>query len=199
MKARHHLSLALLAVVATAAPVAAQARLPVAFVSMQRITTEAVDAKNAAVKIETLRQTKAQELNAMKQELDALKLEFANSQGFFRASRRQTLQAEIARKEPAFQQATVQAQHDMQELQQTLQASLRKELSDIVTEIAKARGYQFVFNQDSALVLGPSGADLTQEVLDRLNALAAQRAQATPAAASAPGAAPPQAAPAARK
>lgn len=149
---------------------------PVAFISIQKIMTEAADAKDAAKSIEALRQTKAQELNAKKQALEAAKLELANSGGFFRASRRQQLQTEVQQKEADLQHATQQAQADMQQLQQKVQTNLRNELGTIVTELAKARGIQYVLNQDTAIVLGPTGADLTAEVLERLNALAAERA-----------------------
>lgn len=159
--------------------------MPIAYVSVQRILNESDDAKAAAKELESLRAAKAQDLNARKQALDATRLQIANAGGYFSASRRAMLVETAKRQEGELQQATQQAQADFQELQRKAQDRLKGELKTILLGLAAQRGFQFVLNQDAALVLAPTGADLTDEVLARMNAASAQREANAKAAADA--------------
>jgi Skp family chaperone for outer membrane proteins len=158
----------------------AQARptLPIAYISVQRILNEAEDAKTAAKELEALRAAKAQELNAKKRELDNTKLQIANAGGMFSTSKRQQLTEQAKRQESELQQATQQAQTDFQELQKKVQDRLRQELGAIINTLAQQRGVQYVLNQDVAIVLAPTGANWTAEVLQRLNAVTAAQKSA---------------------
>ena len=149
--------------------------LPIAYVSVQRVLSEANDAKAAAKEIEALRDAKAKELTAKKQALDETRLQIANAGGYFSSSKRTALLEVARRQEAELQQATQQAQAEMQELGKKIQDRLRTELGSIVVALAKQRGFQYVLNQDSALLLAPTGVDLTMDVLAQLNAAAAQR------------------------
>ena len=168
---------------AAVAPVVAQGRatLPIGFVSLQRVLAEAADAKTATQSLDAARQAKGQELNGQKQMLDAAKLELANSGGFFKTARRQELQREVQQRENDLKKATEQAAGELQQLQQKLQNDLRTEINRVLKVIADRKGLQFVFNQDAAIIMGPSGHDLTAEVLAQLNAEAEKRTAAAAA------------------
>ena len=56
-----------------------------------------------------------------------------------------------------------------------MQQRLTVEINTVLTALAQQRGVQYVLNQDAALVLAPSGANWTAEVLQRLNALTAEQ------------------------
>jgi outer membrane protein len=162
--------------VLTPASAAAQARLPIAFISVQKIISEAADAKAAAAELAALRTARTDELNAKKKVLDTTKIELANSGGFFSTVKRVQLQEQVRKQEAELQQANQQAQAEFQERQRTLQDTIRKELNDIVMAIATQRGFQYVLNQDGSVIVGPQAADLTAEVLQRLDAASAKRA-----------------------
>jgi Skp family chaperone for outer membrane proteins len=153
----------------------ARAALPIAYISVQRILTEAEDAKAAAKELEALRAARTQDLNGRKQALDATRLQIANAGGIFSASKRAQLTELAKRQEAELQQATQQAQTDFVELQKKVQERLRSELTTIVTALTTQRGVQYVLNQDVALVLAPVTANWTDEVLQRLNAATRQR------------------------
>jgi outer membrane protein len=155
--------------------VAAQPTLPIAFISLQKIATESTQAKEAAKRLEMLRQTKAQEVRAKQKALEAIRLQVANAGGLFRGSKRAELVAEQKRQEAELLRVTQQAQSDVQNLQQELQTDLRRQIGAVVTDIAKRRGIQFVMNEDTAIVIAPAGADLTAEVIARLNAAPPQK------------------------
>jgi Skp family chaperone for outer membrane proteins len=148
---------------------------PIAYISMQRILTEAEEVKAATKELEALRAKRTQELSAMKQALDATRLELANAGGVFSRANRERLAETLKRQEADLQQATQKAQADVAELQKQLQEQLRVELNAIVLALAKERGIGYVLNQDAAVVLAPAAANWTDEVLEKLNAAAAKR------------------------
>jgi len=147
---------------------------PIAYIRVQRILTEAEEVKAAAKELEALRAAQTQELSAKKQAVDATRLELANAGGVFSGSTRTRLAETLKRQEAELQQATQKAQADFGALQKQVQDRLRTELNSIVVALAKERGTAYVLNQD-AILLAPSGADWTDDVLQRLNASAAQR------------------------
>jgi len=150
--------------------------LPIAYVSLQRIITEADDAKAGAKELEALRVARTQELSTKKKALDDTKLQLANSGGYFSGSKRAQLAELVKRQEAELQQANEKAQADFQELQKKVQERLRTEIGRIVTALATERGVAYVLNQDAAVVLAPKGADWTDDVLKRLKAASAQTA-----------------------
>ena len=149
----------------------AQARpaFPIAYISVQRILAEAEDAKAGAKELDALRIRQAQTLTAKKQALDATKLQLANSGGLFSASKRSQLAEQEKRQEADLQQASLQIQKDFAELQRQIQERILKELRLVVSALATERKVAYVLNQDAALVLAPSGANWTDDVLQRLN------------------------------
>lgn len=165
------------ALVASPSVAHAQGRqgLPIGYVSVQRILTEADDAKVATKELEALRAAKTQDLNLKRQALDATRLQLANAGGYFSGTKRAQLQDAVRKQEAELQQAAQQAQTDLQELQRKVHDRLRSELNAILTTLVTERGLVYVFNQDAALVLAPTGANLTADVLTRMNAAAAQR------------------------
>jgi Skp family chaperone for outer membrane proteins len=152
-----------------------RAAYPIAYVSLQRILTEAEDVKVAAKELEALRATQTQDLTAKKQAVDATRLELANAGGVFSGSTRTRLAETLKRQEADLLQATQKAQTDFAERQKQVQGRLRAELSMVVVALAKERGVAYVLNQDTAVVLAPTAANWTDEVLKRLNAASARQ------------------------
>ena len=146
--------------------------LPIAYVSLQKILNESAQAKEATKQLEALRLAKTQDVKEKQKALEATRRELANAGGLFKASRRDALKAQETREHSELQQATQQAQIDLQNLQRQSQTDLRRELNDIMTDIVKRRSVQYVLNSDTAVIWAPAGADLTTEVLERLNAAA---------------------------
>ena len=151
-----------------------RAPYPIAYISVQRILTEAEDVKAATKQLEALRATRSQELNAKKQALAATRLQLANAGGVFRRSERARLEETYKRQEADLQQATEKARSDVAELQKQVEERLRRELNAVVVGLAKERGIAYVMNQD-AVVLAPAAANWTDDVLQRLNAAATKK------------------------
>src|SRR5437763_13138350 len=123
--------LVILLVTGSANAAHAQARLPIAYISMQRIGAEAAEAKAAAAKLETMRQAKSGQITAKQQAVDAAHLAVVQAGGIFQRSRRATLEAEEVRQRAELQRLVTQAQADVQNLQPQLQKDFIKKITTI--------------------------------------------------------------------
>src|SRR5262245_5633024 len=112
-----------------------RAQYPIAYVSVNRILSEAADAKEGAKQLEALRQAKGKDLSARKQALDDTRLQIANAGGYFSSSKREQLKQQEKRQEVELQAATQQAQTEFTELTKKLQDNLRSELNSVLTEL----------------------------------------------------------------
>jgi outer membrane protein len=142
---------------------------PIAYVSLLRISKEATAAKASAAKLESLRQEKAREVSAKQRAVETTHLQLVNAGGILQASKRAQLKAEEDRQRAELQHLTQQAQVDLNQMQRQLQADMLEKIGGILGEMAKRRGIQIVLNQDAAVVWGPVGADLSTQVIERLN------------------------------
>jgi Skp family chaperone for outer membrane proteins len=146
-----------------------RAATPIAYLSLQRISAESIEGKAAVKRLEAAGQARAQDVRARQRALEATRVALANAGGVFQASKRTELKAQEERQAQELQKATQAAQTELQEIQREVQAKVRQELGVIMADIAKQRSLQLVLNQDTAVVWAPTGADITAEVLDRLN------------------------------
>jgi Skp family chaperone for outer membrane proteins len=145
---------------------------PIAYVSVQRISSQSNEGKAALKQLEALGQAKAQELRAKQQAVEAVHNQLANAGGVFQGSKRAELQKQEEQQRADLQKATQQAQVEVQTLQRQLQEKLGKELNAILSDMANKRSIQIVLNSDSAVVWAPQSGDLTAEVVERMNAAA---------------------------
>jgi Skp family chaperone for outer membrane proteins len=151
----------------------AQPRVPpIAYVSLQRISTESTEGKAAVKRLEAAGQARAQDVRAKQKALETTRIALANSGGVFQGSKRTELKAQEERQVQELQKATQAAQAELQEIQRDVQGKMRQELGVILGDIARQRSLQIVLNQDTAVVWAPVGADITAEVLERLNSVA---------------------------
>lgn len=172
------LALLTLGIMPLAEQAAPRPATPIAYVSLQKILSESAEARNGAKQLESLRQERSQEVTARQKALEATRLELANAGGILRGARRAELQERVRQQESDLQRVSQQGQADLQNLQRRIQADLRGKINGIVADIMKRRAIVFVLNEDSAIIAAPAAADLTREVLDRLNAAGASAAPA---------------------
>jgi Skp family chaperone for outer membrane proteins len=150
---------------------------PIAFVSVQRILSEATAAKTASKRLEELRKAKAEEVASKKKALDETRLALANAGGLFGGSKRAELTATEQRQEADLKQATDDAQKAFVDLQRTLQSDIRNDLSRVLDQLGREQPIQLILNTDTAVVWSRTGSDITTEVLERLNATPEQTDQ----------------------
>ncbi|MCC7009098.1 MAG: OmpH family outer membrane protein [Acidobacteria bacterium] len=165
------LLLGLLPVVSTANAAQAPAPLRIAVVSSQRISAESAPGKAAVAKVQALQQQRNADLRTRQQAIEALRQRIAQAPD---AGALAPLLREEQQQRAEFERSAAQAQVDVQALQRQLNADLGRVVRTVLEELAKARGVDVVLNLETAVVwVGPS-LDLTNAVIERLNAPAAQ-------------------------
>lgn len=159
---------------AALAPLSAQAQaktsLRVAYVDMQAAILQTEEGKPAKTKIEKEAETKKKELVAQEAELKKLDEEFESQKGVLsedvKATKMKDFQAKLASLRGAqmnFQQEV--RQKEMQETQKIFQ-----NISGIIDDVAKKKGYDFVFERSAgALLYAAKIDDLTGEVVTQYN------------------------------
>jgi outer membrane protein len=140
----------------------------VAFVSVQRISTESAPGKAATSRVTALQQQKASELRAKQQAVQETRRLIAQATALEERTR---LAAQEASQQADFERASAQAQADLQNLQREINVEMRPRVVKALDEILKGTHIEVVTNVDSTLVWAAPGLDLTNAVIERLNAL----------------------------
>jgi outer membrane protein len=187
------------AVAQTPPPAAAvppqQAPLRMAFLDLQRIAAESSEGKAASGKVQALTQKKSAELQEKTKALQGNQQKLQQGGSVLSDAARAQTQREIDRLTVEIDRFQEDANAEVQELQQSLQAEFQEKLRPVVDAVVKelAIGLLFSAGDAGAIYVDPS-LDITGEVIKRFDSgkyPAAATPPAAPAAKPAPGAAPP--------
>ena len=171
----------------------AEAQGGLGFIDIQRVVAESEAGKAANAQVQELSELKLAEIEAnnaqlqarvtaVNEQLQELQGKAEQGQSVMSAAARLNLQREIAAKraevERAQQDAQTEAQRvaqdadtEVQALQQQLQIDFQQKLGPIIDQVATDRGLSFIFNAaEGGLVWADQALDLTQELIDLLNA-----------------------------
>ncbi len=184
-------------------PAAAPASLPFpagasyAFVDLQRILADSTDGQAANARVQELTDQKLAEIesrnaalqaqiDAKNQQLQASQQKLTQGETVMSPEARISLQREISRLQLEIQRDTQDAQAEMQrvtqdaetelaDLQQQLQIEFDAKLTPALEAVATETGIDILFNvgQGGGIVWANGALDLTQAVVDRLNAVEA--------------------------
>jgi Skp family chaperone for outer membrane proteins len=138
-------------------------------VSLQRVATQSNSGKKAIQQLETLRQERGRDLAVKQKELEGVLRQLSKGDAL-PAAERERLSQDDTRRRTELQQLTAQANADFQSAQARLLSDVRAQLAPILADIAKRSGIDVVLNSDSAVAWAAPGSDVTDEVLQRLNA-----------------------------
>jgi outer membrane protein len=161
----------------TPAPAPAPAPKPfpegskVAFVVLQRIVNESAEGKAASGQIQALQQKKANELNEKQKQLQGLQQKLEKEGAVLSASAQGDLQKQIEKLNVEIQRFTQDAQQEIQDLQNNLQAQFQQKIDPILAQVGQEKGLHFIFNgPDSGLVWADLALDISSEVIKKLDA-----------------------------
>jgi outer membrane protein len=170
---------------AVTAPPAAPMRM--AFVDLQRIAAESVEGKVASGKVQALTQKKSAELAEKTKALQANQQKLQQGGAVLNEAARAQAQKEVDRLTVEIDRFQQDANAEVQELQQQLQADFQEKLRPVLDSVVKelAIGLLFSYGDAGAIFIDPS-LDITPEVIKRFDAAK----PAPPAAAGAKPAAP---------
>jgi outer membrane protein len=172
------------------------APLRIAFVDLQRIAAESAEGKAAGGKVQALTQKKTAELGEKTKALQANQQKLQQGGAVLSDAARAQAQKEVDRLTVEIDRFQQDANAEVQELQQQLQADFEQKLRPIVDGVVKEMNVGLLFSAgDAGAVFIDPSLDITPEIIKRLDAASAAK-PAAPAAGAKP-AAPPAAAPAA--
>jgi len=143
----------------------------IAFVNFQRVVAESVDGKASTARVNALiakKQTEGTE-KAKKLQADQQKLQTTGS--VMSEAARAALEKDVERETVEGQRFQQDAQAEVQELQNELEADFIKRVTPILAQVAADKGLQILFNaQQAGFAWVDPGLDLTTDVIKKLDA-----------------------------
>lgn len=145
----------------------------IAFVNIQVVASNSAQGRTFSAKIQELQKKKNDELGEKNKTLTAAQQKLQTQASVMNDDARAALEKEIDRMTRELQFLTQNAQAEVQELQQQLQADFQKQLEPIIEKVAATKGLHMVFSvADSGLVWADRGLDVTLEVIKEFDAAA---------------------------
>ena len=159
-----------LAAIVTAVALPAAAQTKVAVIDVQRVVTESDPGKEVMQKLRAMSDSKAQQGQALQQELTALQDQF-NKQRFTVSETRQAeMSKQIEDKQIAIKRFQDDAQRELQDAQRRELGGLEERILPIINEIGRERGLTLIFNKfQSGLVYADDAVDITDDVITKFN------------------------------
>src|SRR5688572_2958202 len=147
-----------------------QAPLRMAFLDLQRIAAESTEGKAASSKVQALTQKKSAELQEKTKSLQSNQQKLQQGGAVLNDATRAQTQKEIDRLTVEIDRFQEDANAEVQELQQSLQADFQEKLRPVVDAVVKelAIGLLFSAGDAGAIFVDPS-LDITAEVIKRFD------------------------------
>lgn len=121
------------------------------------------DLKNEAKKLEDELNVKQESLKKMKEEID-------KKASVWNKETKEAKEAEFKAKSQEFQKQFMQYGDDLNKRKQDSEAQIIEDLRDVVEDIAKKKGYTYVFEKAvGGLLYAPPEADITEDIIKAYN------------------------------
>ena len=140
-----------------------------AVVDVQAIAQNSTAGKDASKKLNDLQAKKMSEIQDKNKQLQALTTKRDTSAGVMSEAARAQLDKDIDRLQRDIQFAQSNAQAEMTDLNNELQAEFTKKVAPIIEEIAKEKNLYLVFTADSGFAYVHPGLNISDEVIKRLD------------------------------
>jgi outer membrane protein len=154
-----------------------------AYVNVQVIAARSAEGKVAAEKIKVLQEQKSRELQEKNKALQSDQQKLDQGGSVLSDNARAQLQANIERQQRDLQRFTEDAQQEVQQLAEQVEAEFNRKLTPVIDKVARQKQVHFVFNAaQSGLIWAEQGMDLTAEVIQAFDSpgAAAPAPPATP-------------------
>ncbi len=141
----------------------------IAFINTQRIANESGDGKAATAKIRALNDKKVQDLNDKQKQLQAAQQKLQSGASVLSEVARGQLEKDIEKMNVDIQRFTQDAQAEVQELTQQLQADFERKLRPVIAAVAQERNLYLVLGPESGIIWADGGLDITPDVIKRFD------------------------------
>jgi len=141
----------------------------IAFVDIQMVASNSAAGKDATKRLQDLTNKKQAEIADKNKALQAAQSKLQSGAGVLNDSARDQLAKEIDKMQRDIQFANQNAQAEVNELQNDLQADFQKKLMPIIEEVAKEKGLYVVFTAEAGVAFVHPGLNITPEVIKRFD------------------------------
>jgi outer membrane protein len=142
------------------------------YVNLQAVMGQSVDGKAAAAKLQAETKRKSAEAEAKMKAMQANQQKLQTSSALMSAEARSQLEKDIERQQREGERFEQDAQAELTEMQQKLQAEYNRKLFPVLEQLAKDIGVSMLFSAaDSGLIWAKPGLDLTADAVKRMDAL----------------------------
>jgi len=143
----------------------------VAYVNLQAVAQLSVEGKAANAKVQELTKKKQAEIADKTKALQASQQKLQTGGGVMNDQARGALEKDIDRQTRELERLQQDAQADLTELQQELQAEFQKKMFPVLQQLSVEKGLHLLLNVPSETVIwGADGLDLTLEAVKKLDA-----------------------------
>jgi outer membrane protein len=168
------LSLSLAAILIAPAVTRAQGPQKIGIIDVQRILTDSAPGKEALAKIKQLQDGKLAEAKAKQDEIGALRQKINDGRLSLAEDKLAELEKQADDKMTDFKRFQDDAQKELQRRQEEAFDAIEKRVNPIILELGKAGGYSMILRKfDSGLVYADDSMDITDAIIQKLNATAA--------------------------
>lgn len=158
---------ALTGAIATAAAQAPASPLQrIAYIDVQRVLARSVAGAAAREQLEREKAAMQREMDAKRQELERLRDELEKKGPLMTADARREKQELFDRRRRDAARLADDLQKELQRKEQTLLQKVLEEVSGVIEQVGKERGYYLIIEKRGAVVLfGAAEADITEEII----------------------------------
>ena len=147
---------------------AAQDRVKIGFIDVQRAISESVAGKRARDRFQSQVKKAESDLVKEKQELERLKSEFDKKSPLLKDDERRNLEVDLQRRAVNYQRAMGDQQQELRQKEGEMTADILKELEKIVAEVGKADKFTIILER-SQILYSDQATDITNKVIEVFN------------------------------
>jgi len=147
---------------------AAQDRVKIGFIDVQRAINESVAGKRAREKFQSQIKKAETDLVKEKQEIERLKSDFDKKSPLLKDDERRNLEGDLQRRAVNYQRAMGDQQQELRQKEGEMTGDILKELEKIVTEVGKADKFTIILER-SQILYSDQATDITNKVIEVFN------------------------------
>lgn len=142
-----------------------------AFIDIQAVASNSAEGKAATAKLDELRKKKNTELLAKNNAVKAMQDKLQAGGSVLNDAARAQLEKDIEKGNRDLQYAQTDAQTEVQDLTNQLQAEFQDKLNPVIEQLRADKGLLLIFSiRDSGIIAAEPGLDLSAEIIKRFDA-----------------------------
>jgi outer membrane protein len=142
----------------------------IAVVDFQKAVTQTVEGKAAQSKIDTMYQSRKQEIDKIRTDLEAAVQDYQSRAMILSEQARSDTEAKLGQQQQDFETKYQQYQQELQQTYGQLLQDLDQKMRALVVVIAKEKGYTMVMDQAAVVYTGADVYDMTNDLVSRYDA-----------------------------